>query len=408
TNFKCFIGVGTSLYPTVRNGTSANHLNVLMIQARFDEANPMELLKSRVGERMGLGGPADPNKLYGCFTDGNATMIYLDDNTDHLLLTWDQDFIRTARNWVSSTFPEITALDENFYVNVRGLILLLQCFGGIGFFFLIIEPLSNIIVKKKEEDKYVIELRELSMKTIGIKTLAYVLGLSLVGMIFVIPLFLFIPLSTIGVMSLLLFGSAFALLLMFWRISKKTEISIKSMLKGVIKRRKGQLLKESIFGGIIFTILFLVLLLSIGLNYFAIVPYYIKLFWAIPYFLVFFFLFIMVGLISNVIIQPRFTNDIKGTIKVGLLTSTLMTTYFIVYILVFSMISGNYFFILTFFIAVPLNLLSGLVSAILYQKTGNIIAGSIVSTILYVVMLTTLSPTISGLNMLIMFMTLSI
>jgi len=36
--FKCFIGIGTWLYPTLRNGNSTNPLNVLMIQAVFDEA----------------------------------------------------------------------------------------------------------------------------------------------------------------------------------------------------------------------------------------------------------------------------------------------------------------------------------------------------------------------------------
>ena len=310
TAFKCFIGVGTSLATNIsdiRIGNSVNPLNVLIIQAKFDEAVDLSTSKERIGLRVGLNGSdIDVNQLYGSFEDGNASMVFYDDNTDHLLLAWDQDFIREARDWVINTFPSIQPVDENFYVNIRGLILIFQCFGGIGFFFLIIEPLSNHIVKAKEEERYVIKLERESINSISVKGIAYSLGLSLVGMILLIPIFLYLPLSITGMMGMFLFGSAMALLIMFWRISKKTDITVKSMLKRVFKRPKGQLKREVLLGIILAIFLYIIVYLSTGLNYFAMIPYIIKILWIPPYYAVYFFTFIVLGIQFHVITQNKF------------------------------------------------------------------------------------------------------
>ncbi len=146
TAFKCFIGIGTWLYPDLRRGNSTNPLNVLMIQALFDEAVELPYLKESLATRVGIPiSNIDSNKLYGSFQKGNATMIYLDDNSNHLTVAWDEDFIREARDWAINSF-DIDVVDETFYVNVRALILLVQVIGGIGFFLLIVDPLSNLIL----------------------------------------------------------------------------------------------------------------------------------------------------------------------------------------------------------------------------------------------------------------------
>ncbi|MHA1239225.1 MAG: hypothetical protein ACTSQU_00400, partial [Promethearchaeota archaeon] len=83
--FKCFIGIGTWLYPTLRAGNSTNPLNVLMIQALFDEAVELSGLKDSLAIRVGIPvSDVDSNKLYGSFQQGNASKIFLDDDSNHL------------------------------------------------------------------------------------------------------------------------------------------------------------------------------------------------------------------------------------------------------------------------------------------------------------------------------------
>ncbi len=407
TAFKCFIGVGTGLATNasdIRIGNFTNPLNVLMIQAKFDEAVDLSTTKEGIGLRVGIDGSnVDVNQLYGSFEDGNASMIFYDDNTDHLLLAWDQDFIRAARDWVINTFPSIRPIDENFYVNIRGLILIIQCIGGIGFFFLIIEPLSERIVKVKEEERYIIKLERESIKSISIKGIVYTLSLSLVGMLMLIPLFLFLPISITGMMGMFLFGSAMALLIMFWRIGKKADITVKTMLKGVFKRPKGQLKKEVLLGVILAVILYIIVYLSTGLNYFAMIPYFIKVLWTPPYYAIYFLTFIILGIFFHVIIQNKFERDLKSTYKLAFLIFGFQILYFVVYIYLLCILMGSTFFMLTYFIAVPLTLLCSFVTTFLYKKTGNIISGVIVITTLFVGIISALSPFFLGINMLSIF-----
>ncbi len=404
-DFQCFIGVGTSFNGTdTRTGTKSRPLNVLMIHAKFDEVANLTAIKENIGLRVGKDeSKIDTNQLYGSFDDGNASMIFYDDNTDHLLLAWDQDFIREARDWVISTFDDIRPVDENFYVNIRGLILIMQCIGGIGLFFLILDPLSKLIVKPKEEERNIIELERESVKSLSVKILAFTMLFSFAGIIILFPLFLFLPLSITGMMGIFLFGSAMSLLILLWRIGKKTDLKIKNMIKGVFIRPKGQLKREILLGIILAAILYIILYLATGLHYFAMIPYLGKILWIPPYYAVYFFTFIIIGITFHLILQNKFERDLKSTCKSAFLLFIIQTTFFVSYILLISIWRRNAFFMLTYFIAIPMILLSSFVSTILYQKTGNIITNTIVITTLFVFVISTLSPFQLGIQLLSLF-----
>ncbi|MFX0098610.1 MAG: alpha/beta hydrolase, partial [Candidatus Hodarchaeota archaeon] len=135
TSVKCLIGIGTgmpsSLTDAVLSSNVSHPLNVLMIVARFDQAVTVSELKAGMGLRLTISPEdIDVNKIYGSFKENNASMIFLDDNSDHLLTAWDEDFIRTARNWLISTHPDVRAADENLYVNARFIFLIMQVVGG--------------------------------------------------------------------------------------------------------------------------------------------------------------------------------------------------------------------------------------------------------------------------------------
>ncbi|MFW9783019.1 MAG: alpha/beta hydrolase, partial [Candidatus Heimdallarchaeota archaeon] len=155
TDFKCFIGAGTWLPTNVRKGNPTNPLNILMILGQYDELIEPEDLKVGLSDYTGIPiADLDVNKLYGSFQDGNASMIYLDDNSNHVLGDWDPDFIRETRNFVMNTFPEVRPIDENFFANIRLVILFLQILAGISLFLILVDPISKLLVKPQENEVF--------------------------------------------------------------------------------------------------------------------------------------------------------------------------------------------------------------------------------------------------------------
>jgi len=399
--FKCFIGIGTWLYPTLRVGDSTNPLNVLMIQALFDEAVELSNLKLSLATRISMPvSSIDSNKLYGSFQEGNASMIYLDDNSNHLSLAWDEDFIREARDWAINSF-DLDVVDEMFYVNIRGLILLFQVIGGIGFFFLTLEPLSKLILKSKDErekeiEYYTIEAPDMSVASISIKTILYSIVLGIPGVLIFLPLLLILPLAVAGFVVALLFGQAFGIIVLLWRIGKKSDSKLRTILSGPFKGRNA-FLRQILLGAILGSMLFLIVYLSIGLNYLGLVPSLTK-FWTIPiYFVISFFVILILNLVTQVIIQNKFSDSIKDTLKVLFLGAIFPLLYYIVYLLLVSVLMRSLFYFGTFIpISILMFTLTSGVSVLTYRKTGNIITAAIVNAVLLTFLIVTMSTPQSG------------
>ena len=401
--FKCFIGIGTWLNSSLRLGNPTNPLNVLMIQALFDEAIELSYLKISLATRVSIPvSSVDSNKMYGSFQEGNASMIYLDNNSNHLTVAWDEDFIREARDWAINSF-DIDVIDETFYVNIRGLILLLQVIGGIGFFFLTIEPLSKLILtpksdREKEIQYYKIEVPDMSVKSISIKTISYSLVLGFLGVLIFIPLLLILPLAVAAFVVALLFGQAFGIIVFLWRIGKKSDSTLREILSRPFKGRNS-FLRQTILGAILGALLFLIVYISIGLNYLGLVPSITKV-WTMPiYFLICFFVLLIVNLITQVIIQNKFSDSIIDTMKVLLLGVIFPLLFYIVYLLLVSVLMRSLFYFGTFIpISILMFILSSGISVVSYRKTGNIITGAIINAILLTFLIVTISSPQSGLS----------
>ena len=402
-SFKCFIGIGTGLNSSLRTGTMADPLNVLMIQALFDEAVKLPNLKSSLATRVGIDvSDVDTNKLYGSFQQGNASMIYLDDNSNHLTLAWDEDFIREARDWAINSF-DLDVIDETFYVNIRALILLLQVFGGIGFFFLTLEPLSKLVLtpksdREKEIQYYKIEAPDMSVASISIKIILYSIVLGIPGVLIFLPLLLILPLAVAGFVEALLFGQAFGLIILLWRIGKKSDISLKTILSRPFKGRNA-FLRQILLGAILGTILFLIVYFSIGLNYLGLVPSITKV-WTMPiYFIISFFVILILNMLTQVILQNKFSDSIKDTVKLLFLGAIFPLVYYIVYLLLVSVLMRSLFYFGTFIpISILMFTLTSGVSIVSYRKTGNIITGAIINAVLLTFLIVTMSTPQSGLS----------
>lgn len=405
TNFKCFIGPGTWLRTNLRKGNSTAPLNILMILGRYDELITPEDLKVGLSDYTGIPeAELDVNKLYGSFQDGNASMIYLDDLSNHGLGNWDPDFIREARDFIASTFPDVRPVDENFVTNTRLLILSLQLFGGFGFFVLIIDPLSKLILKSREEEYFKLDLAEDNAIIIGGKTVAASLILGIPGMIIFVPILLILFLAIAGFVSALIFGQAFAILILLWRMGKKRNVGLIEIIKKPFKTSRNDIARQFLLGAILAVLLTIIIYVSGGLNYIGMIPSLVKLPWVLLFLFINFIIFMIYGLLFHGIFQNKFEKGFKPLVKVSLAISGFLFLYWFVILFIFSLIMGNFLYFGNFVpLGIPLFLMNGFLSTLIYQKSGNIIAGALVNTLFFTLVICTISPYQSGLGFILGF-----
>jgi pimeloyl-ACP methyl ester carboxylesterase len=406
TDFKCFIGAGTWLPTNLRKGNSTSPLNILMILGRYDELITPEDLKIGLSDYTGIpAGDLDVNKLYGSFQDGNASMIYLDDLTNHVLGNWDPDFIRSARDFIASTFPDVRPVDENFVTNTRLFILSLQLFGGFGLFVLLVDPLSKLILKSREVEVVKLESEDDSIISIGGKTLGASLLLGIPGIIVFIPLLLVLFLAVAGFISALLFGQAFGILILLWRIGKKKNISLLEIMKKPFKGSRNDTFRQFLLGTVLAIILTIIIYLSGGLNYLGMLPSLIKIPWVLLFIVINFIMFMIYGLYFHGVLQNKFDTDLKSLIKASFMIFGLLFIYWFTYLFILGLITRSFFYFGNFVpFAIPLFILNGFLSTLIYQKTGNVIAGALVNTLFFTLMICTISPYQSGLSFILGFL----
>ena len=405
TDFRCFIGAGTWLPNDVRKGNSTNPLNILMILGRYDELITPEDLKEGLSNYTGIASEdLDVNRLYGSFQDGNAAMIYLDDNTNHVLGDWDPDFIRETRNFALNAFPDVMPIDENFYANTRLIILFLQLLGGLGLFILMADPLSKLILKPREEDILIVEAEDETILSIGGKTIGYSLILGLPGILIFVPIVLILFLATAGFISALLFGQAFGMLVLLWRIGKKKNTKLREIILKPFKISRNNLIRQFLLGGILATFFTVIIYLSGGLHYIGMVPSITKIPWVPLYFVIFFIIFMIFGLIFHGILQNKFEKGVKALVKMSLIVFGTLFLYMFTILLILALVMGSFFYFGSFLpLAVPLFLLISFISTILYDKTGSIIPGALVNTLFFTLLICTISPYQSGLSFILGF-----
>lgn len=405
TDFKCFIGAGTWLPTNVRKGNSTNPLNILMILGQYDELIEPEDLKVGLSDYTGIPiADLDVNKLYGSFQDGNASMIYLDDTSNHVLGDWDPDFIRETRNFVMNTFPEVRPIDENFFANIRLVILFLQIFAGISLFLILVDPISKLLVNPQENEVFKLELEESSIKNLSVKIFGYPILLGLLGILIFVPIILILYLATAGFILALLFGQAFGYLILLWRLGKKKNITMRSILKSPFHIQRNSLIRQFILGIVLAIIITVIIYLSGGLNYMGMIPSLIKIPWMFLVIPITFIIFMIFSLVLQGVFHNKFESGTKRFIKVSMINFAFLFSYMFFYLLIIALIMNSFFYFGSFLpFAIPLFILMSVFATHVYQKSGNIIAGSIVNTLFFTMLICTISPYQSGLSFILGF-----
>ncbi|MHA1985499.1 MAG: alpha/beta hydrolase [Promethearchaeota archaeon] len=406
TDFKCFIGAGTRLRTGLRKGNSTNPLNILMILGRYDELITPYDLKVGLSDYTGISVTnIDVNKLYGSFEEGNAAKIYLDDLTNHVLGDWDPDFIMEAREFLSSAFPDVTPVDENFVVNTRLFILSLQLLGGFGFFVLLVKPLSKLVLKTKDEGEiFKLDLGEESLTLVGGKTIGYSLVLGIIGIVIFVPILLILFLAVAGFVSALLFGQAFGILVLLWRMGKKKNRKLIETLKGPFKTSKENLLRQFLLGVILAVILAVIIYLSGGINYMGMIPSIVKIPWVPVFILINFVIFLIYGILFHGVLQNRVEEGIKPLVKVSIMIFAAQFLYWFSYLFAVGLLMRSFFYFGSFLpFSIPMFLMNSFLSTLIYKRSGNVIAGALVNTLFFTMIICTISPYQSGLSFLLGF-----
>jgi len=401
-DFKCFIGIGTGL--SIDDDDCKNRtLNILMILAKYDEGRDLKTAKEEIADRLDMdAADVKVNTLYGSFEDGDATKLFYDDNSDHFLTPYDSSFIREARDWVKSTFPNVYPIDENYYANIRALILVLQLIGGIGFFFLILDPICRSLLKNRERKIDEKSSDDISLKNIAIKTILYSLIFFVPGILILLPFFLFLSLTVAGFVLMLLYGQVLGILFLLWRNGKRKGITLKETLLEPFKDTEIDVKREILVGIFLSLILYLILYLSIGLNYLGILPSFQNKIYFVPiYISVALFMYIILGLYFQKIIQDKIGRGFKNALKSSLFTYLILMIYFSFIISLVCVVGNTFFYIMFFWVAVPLYLFSSVINALTYEKTGNILVGAFINVLYFTFLLCTLSPFQTGLEYLL-------
>jgi len=215
---------------------------------------------------------------------------------------------------------------------------------------------------------------------------------------------MFLPLSVAGFVLMLLYGQVFGITVLLWRNYKKANISLFDKLKEPFQGSREDVAKQLFIGLGLGFILYLIVYLSMGLNYIGLVPsMHNKLIWIPVYLLIVFLMYLINGIYFNDIFQKRLIKNEVTLIKSTLLVFGLQLAYLVTIILLLCLILGGLFFTQFFYFAVPLFLLSASVSTVIYRKTGNILVGALISTVFFTCLISTLSPFMTGLDMIMIF-----
>ncbi|MHA2180519.1 MAG: hypothetical protein ACXAAH_03755, partial [Promethearchaeota archaeon] len=234
--------------------------------------------------------------------------------------------------------------------------------------------------------------------------LGYSLVLGIPGIIIFIPILLILSLAVAGFVSALLFGQAFGILVLLWRKGKKKDKKLVEILKEPFKTSRNNLLRQFLLGGVLAVILVVIIYLSGGLNYMGMIPSIIKIPWVPLFILINFIIFLIYGIFFHGVLQERIEEGIKPLAKVSFMIFVAQFLYWFSYLFTIGLIMRSFFYFGSFLpFSIPMFLMNSVLSTLIYKKSGNVIAGALVNTLFFTLIICTISPYQSGLSFLLGF-----
>ncbi|MHA2088832.1 MAG: hypothetical protein ACW972_11175, partial [Promethearchaeota archaeon] len=117
-----------------------------------------------------------------------------------------------------------------------------------------------------------------------------------------------------------------------------------------------------------------------------------------------FIIFLIYGILFNGVFQNIIEEGSKPLIKVSFMIFAAQFFYWFTYLFLVGLLMRSFFYFGSFLpFSIPLFLMNSFLSTIIYKKSGNIIAGALVNTLFFTLIICTIAPYQSGLSFLLGF-----
>ncbi|MHA1360450.1 MAG: alpha/beta fold hydrolase [Candidatus Helarchaeota archaeon] len=397
TNIKAWVGVGTLADGVISNTTTPS--NVLMVVGSLDEAIPLYDAKVAMVNLTGLPSVNDVevNTLYGSIDNGTARMLHVAPGVDHLITPWSEEVVRVSVDWITLSFGQSLPTAPNVY-HLRNLFAWIGFMSTVGLVFTTAAILADKMNLKKSSDetpttdKTQDAMKDQSLLSFVGKYYLFTFLLLPTIFIFVPTLFLF-PLPLTTALSALVGCLGVNLLIYSWRLSKKWNCSLKTILKDNLFQKP----KIWIYAAILTAIFFVCYYLTIGLNYLGMIPSIQR----IPYlvvimvlsFIVFWIYSIFIQKFSAPYLEKKFqTNTTVQYLVISLVNTLLIDSWFVIIIITPCILMGNYFFAMILILMIPIFLFMNYFGVYMEKLTGSTIPNALLHAILLSFIIVTLSP----------------
>ncbi|MGD2248597.1 MAG: alpha/beta hydrolase [Candidatus Methanofastidiosia archaeon] len=382
---KAWVGMGT-VVPDI-SGTGTDNINVLLVISPYDEAFSLEAAQNSLTNLIGIPGPQiEYEKVYGDTQKGTARKIHLLPWADHLTTPWSADAVSHSVSWISQTFEG----EKDFTLHTYYQRLLFLGMGIVGMVGVVV-VVSNGLSKKFERVESTVKIRDMSVRAFIVKY--YVVTIASIPLMGVfIPLFL-TPLPFSALLTTVTGGLGIGLFLFCWRLTKDT--SLKSLLKNNVISGKYWVYS------VIVTIVYVGSYYSIvGLHFLGMIPSYTRIVYLGVYTLILFVIFLFYSLCIQKVCVPFFKENITTSFWVtGFISFLLIYSWVTLVILVPCIIIGNYFLAMILLLMGPIFLFLAFYSVYTERVTGSILPNTVLQSVWLGLLVTTLSPYVSGITM---------
>ena len=368
-----------------------NTTNLLILHGKWDEAFSFSGVLDYMANKTGF--PKDEietEHLYGSFQDGSALKLSVA-NTDHLIAPYNYNHVQETRYWFLQALngeisPNTTF--KNYFILLISVIL--ATLSGIYLFLLGTDLfLSRIYLKLQpnENTEVSFALDQSELKVVMRKYWIFVLPLSIPCMVLALPL-LPVPIFNMVLFSALLLGPSTAILLFQIYILKKNGKKLKDYYLQLWKKCT---LKNSLLG-LLFGILFY-LILNITIGYiFGIVPSTTKWGWAVLFFAIMFLIqFNFAQFFQPVVFHGKGFDTMKQRFQGQLMVFMLYFSPIVMLVLMSLLIFQSWFNIQFLIPLFPLVIIINLISGRFYRRSHDMILPVITNSLYLTLILITLA-----------------
>lgn len=135
------------------------------------------------------------------------------------------------------------------------------------------------------------------------------------------------------------------------------------------------------------------------------IPSLLKIPWMFLFLVINFIIFMFYGLFFHGILQNKFERGNKPLIKLSFTIFGILFLYWFTILFIVGIITRSFFYFGSFIpLTLPMLLINAFLSTLIYQKSGNIIAGAIVNTLYVTLIICTISPYQTGLGFILGFL----